>query len=82
MLLANPPNLIERPVPEEQRRFGIRVGPAPGDSLSAVLGEDWRTEYWYVTREERDDALQERAKRHPYNRIGDWPTIRLEVIER
>lgn len=82
MLLANPHNLVSPPIPEEQRRFGVRVGPTPGDSLSAVFGQDWHTDYWYATREERDEALREMAKRHPYNRIGDWPSIRLEAVER
>jgi hypothetical protein len=54
----------------------------PGDPLRWVLGNDWHTEHWFATREERDESLRDMASRHAFSRIGDTPSIRLDAIGR
>ena len=82
MELSNPHNLRAAPPDPATERFGIRVTMPEGDPLRSVLGNDWRTEHWFASRDERDTALVEMGKRHPYNRLRDVPSIRLEAIER
>ncbi len=65
-----------------ERRFGIRVTAPPWDFFSNLVGKDWETQHWFVTREERDRVMQEMGERHRYSRIGDVPTIILERLER
>lgn len=79
---SNPHNL-NRPLPvPAERRFGVRVTMPARDPLRRVLGDDWHREHWFATPGERDEALRELGKRHPFNRPGDLPSIRLEAIER
>jgi hypothetical protein len=82
MVLSNAHNLNEVPVPEAQRRYGLRVTMPSSDPLRAVLGTQWSTVHWYATAAERDEAMREKAARHAYSRIGDVPSIVLEAIER
>ena len=82
MELSNPHNLRSLPPEPAALRFGIRVTMPPNDPLRQVLGNDWRTEHWFATREERDEALREMASRHAFSRIGDTPSIRLDAIDR
>lgn len=77
------PHNLNRPAPEpDDLRFGVRVGLPPTDPYQHLLGSDWERTLWYRTRRERDEALYEMGKRHPFNRIGDRPSITLEAIER
>ena len=82
METSNPHNL-NKSLPEPAAlRFGIRVTMPARDPLRRVLGDDFHREHWFATRPERDAALQDLGRRHPYNRIGDTPSIRLEPLER
>ena len=65
-----------------ERRFGIRVTAPPRDFISTLVGADWQAFHWFVTREERDRAMQDMGARHRYSRIGDDPSIILEPLER
>lgn len=78
--ISQPNNATQQP--DLERRFGIRVSAPPEDPFTQLVGKDWHTFHWYVTREERDRALQEMGARHRYSRIGDVPSIVLEPIER
>ncbi len=75
------PNNAVGPV-AQQRRFGIRVSAPASDPFTRLVGADWHTFHWFVTREERDRVMQDMGARHCYSRIGDVPTIVLEPIER
>jgi len=79
---SNPHNLSRPPPEPATLRFGIRVTMPPNDPLRRVLGNDWSKEHWFATREERDEALAEMARRHDFSRIGDIPSIRLDTLER
>lgn len=79
---SNPHNLRAPLADPATERFGIRVTMPEGDPMRSLLGDDWHTEHWYATREERDEALAEMGKRHAYYRHRDVPSIRLEPIER
>ena len=79
---SNPHNLLHRLPEAASLRFGIRVTMPPGDPLRRVLGDDWHKEHWFASREERDAALLEMGRRHPFNRIGDIPSIQLAPLER
>jgi hypothetical protein len=68
--------------PEAPRRFGIRVTAPPRDFFSNLVGQDWQTFHWFVTREERDRALADMGARHRYSRIGDVPSLILEPVDR
>lgn len=82
MDISNPHNLLAARLPDNERKFGIRVGLPAADPLRDVLGTDWHREHWFGTTSERDAALREMARRHPFSRIGDTPSIRLEAIQR
>ena len=62
--------------------YGVRVRMQSSDTFARLLGTDWRREYWYATRGERDDALREMSHEHLYSRVGDKPTLIYEPIER
>ncbi len=74
-------NLIDPP-PPGTARFGIRVRLPAGDPMRKLLGDDWERVHWFHTAGERDAALRDMDRRHPFSRIGDAPSIILEAIER
>lgn len=82
MIIANAHNLTAPPPAPEELRFGARVSLPAGDPLEPVLGKDWQTTHWYPTPTERDEAMKEIARRHPYNRSGDRPAIQIEPVDR
>ncbi len=82
MELSNRHNLLHLPAEPATLRFGIRVTMPAADPLRRVLGNDWHTEHWFASAEERDDALRDIGRRHEFSRIGDIPSIRLEPLER
>jgi hypothetical protein len=65
-----------------ERRFGIRVSAPARDFFTNLVGKDWQTFHWFVTREERDRTLREMGARHRFSRIGDAPTVILAPVER
>ena len=79
---SNPHNLRRLPPEPATLRYGIRVTMPPNDPLRRLLGNDWHTEHWFATGEERDEALRDMASRHAFSRIGDTPSVLLESIER
>jgi hypothetical protein len=82
MDISNQHNLLVPRLADNQLKFGIRVGLPSADPLRDVLGADWYREHWFATASERDAALREMGRRHPFSRIGDTPSIRLESIQR
>lgn len=82
MDISNQHNLLVPRLPDSALTFGVRVGLPADDPLRDVLGADWHREHWFATAAERDIALREMARRHPFSRIGDTPSIRLDAIQR
>ena len=80
MGIANPQNLV-RSVPVLPRPYGIRVSLRPGDPFAKLLGSDWQKTHWYFTAAERDQKLEEMARKHEYSRIGDQPALIFEKVE-
>jgi hypothetical protein len=67
--------------PQANRRYGIRVSLAPGDSFVRLLGRDWERLHWYATADERDRAIRDMAGEHLYSRRGDRPSLVFEAID-
>ncbi len=80
MGIANPQNLV-RNVPVLPRPYGIRVSLRPGDPFAKLLGSDWQKTHWFFTAAERDQKLEEMARKHEYSRIGDQPALTFEKVE-
>jgi hypothetical protein len=80
MGIANAQNLV-RSVPVLPRPYGIRVRLRPGDPFAKLLGSDWQKTHWYFTAAERDQKLEEMARKHEYSRIGDQPALVFEKVE-
>jgi hypothetical protein len=66
------------------KRFGIHMTLPPSDPMrrAHLLGEAWEAYRWYETAEERDTALAELQKEHPYSRRGDIESVVLTPVER
>lgn len=82
MEFSNVHNLTHPPQAESELRFGIRVRLPRRDPLQHLLDQGWAKTHWYATGRERDEALAEMSRRHPYSRIGDLPNLVFERIER
>jgi hypothetical protein len=80
MGIANAQNLL-RTAPALPRPYGIRVSLRPGDPFAKFLGGDWQKTHWFFTVAERDQALEEMARKHEYSRLGDQPALIFEKIE-
>lgn len=67
-----------------EKRFGISVKMPADDPMSAphLLGDDWSSERWYASAEERDQAYMDMQRQPPYYRAGDTPSVVLAKIER
>ena len=75
-------NLVRKELATTDRKFGIRVTLPESDTFSRMLGSDWENIHWYPSREARDRAFDNMARRHGYYRKTDTPTQKLEKIER
>lgn len=66
------------------KKYGIRMTLPSGDTMRAahLLGEDWESYRWFATAEARDRALRELQHKHPYYRVGDYPTLEATPVER
>ena len=66
------------------KSYGIRIRLPSGDPMAGahLLGPDWQSHRWYETAEERDAALAEMRREHPWSRRGDRPSQVLERVER
>jgi hypothetical protein len=82
MEFSNLHNLTRPPRAESELRYGIRVRLPARDPLQHLLDRSWSTTHWYATAQERDEALAEMSRRHPYSRIGDLPNLVFERVER
>jgi hypothetical protein len=80
MGIANSQNLV-RNVPVLPRPYGIRVSLRAGDPFAKLLGSDWQKTHWFFTAAERDQKLEEMARKHEYSRIGDQPALTFEKVE-
>jgi hypothetical protein len=68
--------------PSGQGNFGIKVSLPAGDPFARLLDEDWQTQHWFASRNERDLALADMRREHEYSRDGDAPSLIFEAIER
>jgi hypothetical protein len=73
---------LRRPPVEKPKPFGIRVSLPVQDPLRKLLGPDWNRQHWYSTAEERDEALEEMARRHEYSRKLDKPSLVFQKVEK
>ena len=80
MGIANAQNLV-RGIPVLPRPYGIRVSLRPGDPFARLLGSDWQKTHWFFTAAERDQKLEDMARKHEYSRIGDQPALVFEKVE-
>lgn len=67
---------------DEELRFGLRLSLPAGDTFGGILGGNWQKERWFATERDRDQAIAELRGQHPYYRLGDRPTVRIEKINR
>ena len=65
----------------ESRPYGLRLQPRRNDPFRNLVGDDWRKEHWFATRQERDAALTQMSGRYLYFRPGDAPTLDFEKID-
>jgi hypothetical protein len=67
-----------------EKKFGIKGSLPESDPMrsSHLLGSDWEWYRWYETETERDQVFQDMISKHPYYRIGDYPSQILNKIER
>lgn len=66
-----------------EKKYGIRMTLPPGDPMRAphLLGDDWEAYKWFTTEYERDQALTELQRKHPYYRVGDYPSLIFARVE-
>ena len=81
MGISQPQNLRVTPI-EKLRPYGVRVSLPPGDPFRKLLGTEWHRLHWYPSPEERDAALAEMSRRHPYSRLTDKPSLVFEKVEK
>jgi hypothetical protein len=72
---------LRQPIPA-QLPYGLRMKLRRNDPFRNLVGDDWRKEHWFATREERDQALERMSSRYVYFRPGDQPALDWEKIER
>lgn len=65
-----------------ESRFGLRLTLPPGDTFGEILGNSWQKDRWFNSERERDQAISELRRQHPYYRLGDSPTLHIEKINR
>ncbi len=70
--------------PDTDLRFGIRVSMPADDPMAMphLLGDNWQSERWYASEDDRDRAMAKMEKQPPYYRKGDTPSVILEKISR
>jgi hypothetical protein len=81
MGIASAQNLA-RTLPQLPRPYGIRVRLKAGDPFAKLLGADWQRTHWFFTAAERDQTLEDMARKHEYSRIGDAPAMVFEKVEK
>lgn len=68
--------------PASEARFGLRMRLPAGDAFTAILGESWEKTRWFHSEADREIAMRELRRQHPYYRLGDRPTLSMEKINR
>lgn len=63
------------------RAYGLRLSLPAGDTMSAVLGEDWHTFEWFHSEAERAGRIAELTAQFAYYRRGDRATYVIEKIQ-
>lgn len=67
---------------QQDHPFGLRLSLPAGDTFDGILGSGWQKERWFRSEAERDRAIYELRKQHPYYRLGDRPTLEIAKINR
>jgi hypothetical protein len=75
-------NVLQGPVVDNDRRYGIRVTLPAADTFNSLLGADWERIHWFTTEDQRDTAFEKMATRHGYYRKTDSPSQVLEKLKR
>lgn len=65
-----------------EARFGLRMRLPAGDTFSGILGDSWEKTRWFRTEAEREEAMRELRRQHPYYRLGDRPTLSIEKVNK
>ncbi len=81
MGIASSHNMV-RTVPQMARPYGVRVRLKPQDPLAKLLGADWQRTHWFFSAGERDNVIENMARKHEYSRLGDQPALVVEKVER
>ena len=68
--------------PAGTKPYGIRYSLPEGDSLRAVLGDDWHKFEWFTSEAARDRKLNQLQDQFVYYRKGDRPTFVFEKVNR
>lgn len=64
------------------RPFGLRLSLPDGDTMRALLGDDWCVFEWFDTEPERERRMAELTAQFVYYRKGDRPTYVIERVNR
>lgn len=64
------------------RAFGLRLSLPEGDTMRAVLGDDWCVFEWFETEADRERRIAELDAQFVYYRKGDRPTYVAERVNR
>ncbi|MEM1262556.1 MAG: hypothetical protein AAGH76_09170 [Pseudomonadota bacterium] len=75
-------NLVRPEQAGADRLYGIRSHLPATDPFTRLVGGDWEHIDWYATREDRDEALANKRKRHGYYRNGDDVSVVYEAVDR
>jgi hypothetical protein len=64
------------------RAYGLRLSLPPGDTMSALLGEDWHSYEWFHSDRDRAHRIAELKTQFAYYRKGDRATYVIEKVDR
>ena len=73
---------LPSPKASAEPRLGLRMRLPAGDPFCDILGEKWEKTHWFHSEAEREKAMREIRRQHPYYRLGDRPTLVLEKVNR
>ena len=65
-----------------RRPFGLRLSLPEGDTMRALLGDDWHVFEWFETEAARERRMSELAEQFKYYRKGDRATYVVERVNR
>jgi hypothetical protein len=64
------------------RAYGLRLSLPPGDTMTALLGENWHSFEWFHSEAERARRIAELKTQFAYYRKGDRATYVIEKVDR